>query len=356
MSSKVVPTKYTVSQLLQFQNRVMSPDPSMIDILRSLSIHKGQEVAEPVSVQETPNQSRYRPKDKSSSKDGAAYVSPLAQGNEKPNVTTKPTSPYQRFNAQTQPKVEASSQRPALASLPKSGVPKRSMSFTPKESNLKENIPTVNVPSLQKPLQPSKVLPLTTPKAVKTAPALVSPAPVLVLVTPSSPPSNPSPSKDESPSPYKELSPSEIETDPHRLSQRQKQITYGYRTLGYLRYRLLVPRDKRRKEHPRTPRKEQVCSKRSWDGQVKKWRRELHKWDPAPDSGFEELLTADILETIFDGIPGITELIQGLKEKLAQGTLNQIDEEDAYDDTPHTSPLIQSVQAENTSVARTLVF
>jgi hypothetical protein len=31
---------------------------------------------------------------------------------------------------------------------------------------------------------------------------------------------------------------------------------------------------------PRTPDKNQQCSKRSWDGQVRKWRRALHQWDP----------------------------------------------------------------------------
>lgn len=31
---------------------------------------------------------------------------------------------------------------------------------------------------------------------------------------------------------------------------------------------------------PNTPDKYQRCSKRSWDGQVRKWRRELHEWDP----------------------------------------------------------------------------
>ena len=36
----------------------------------------------------------------------------------------------------------------------------------------------------------------------------------------------------------------------------------------------------RMKEHPRTPDKMQGCSKRSWDGQVRKWRRMLHSWDP----------------------------------------------------------------------------
>ena len=36
--------------------------------------------------------------------------------------------------------------------------------------------------------------------------------------------------------------------------------------------------------HPRTPSATQQCSKRSWDGQVRKWRRLLHAWDPPPES------------------------------------------------------------------------
>ena len=33
-------------------------------------------------------------------------------------------------------------------------------------------------------------------------------------------------------------------------------------------------------KHPDTPDVTQICSKRSFDGQAKKWRRELHLWDP----------------------------------------------------------------------------
>jgi len=70
------------------------------------------------------------------------------------------------------------------------------------------------------------------------------------------------------------------ETDEKRLAARQKQIDYGKNTVGYARYCELVPRDKRRPEDPRTPDKYRVCSKRSWDGQIRKWRRALHKYDP----------------------------------------------------------------------------
>jgi hypothetical protein len=52
-------------------------------------------------------------------------------------------------------------------------------------------------------------------------------------------------------SPVRPISP----LDEQRLAQRQKQIDYGYRTVGYLRYRLLVAKDHRKPEHPRTPKK-----------------------------------------------------------------------------------------------------
>jgi len=223
----------------------------------------------------------------------------------------------------------------------------------PGSLSMKENVANLDAKrapaTVQKPLQLSKMTSKTPLGQRKNFASIVSPKSPL----PSQAPLILSPAS-ENDIPYVEppLSPSQIETDPHRLSQRQKQITYGYRTLGYLRYRLLVPRDKRRKEHPRTPRKEQICSKRSWDGQVKKWRRELHKWDPAPDSGFQELLTADILESIFDGVPGIAELIKGLKEKLAAGKLGEPELEDELD-TPEGSEIISP---EKSAVVRTLVF
>lgn len=81
----------------------------------------------------------------------------------------------------------------------------------------------------------------------------------------------------------------QVESDTRRLSQRQKQIDYGKNTLGYERYLELVPRNKRRRfVHPQTPDIKQVCSKRSWDGQVRKWRTRLHDFDP-PASENEEV-------------------------------------------------------------------
>jgi len=70
------------------------------------------------------------------------------------------------------------------------------------------------------------------------------------------------------------------EGDPRRLEQRQKQIDYGKNTLGYQEYTTAIPKNKRKRENPKTPNKFQACSKRSWDGQIRKWRRSLHQWDP----------------------------------------------------------------------------
>jgi hypothetical protein len=77
------------------------------------------------------------------------------------------------------------------------------------------------------------------------------------------------------------------ETDHHRVNQRQKQIDYGKNTFGYERYIELVSRDQRKKDDPQTPDVKQVCSKRRWDGKVRKWRRLLHQFDPPVDENEE---------------------------------------------------------------------
>lgn len=78
------------------------------------------------------------------------------------------------------------------------------------------------------------------------------------------------------------------ETDPARLAARKKQIDLGKCTPGYQRYIKEVPLRKREYKnpmHPRTPDRTKSCSKRSWDGQIKIWRRALHRWDPPQDAG-----------------------------------------------------------------------
>ena len=49
-------------------------------------------------------------------------------------------------------------------------------------------------------------------------------------------------------------------------------MEFGKNTLGYERYLQLVPkmgRERKNPEHPATPSIYQVCSKRSFDGQIK---------------------------------------------------------------------------------------
>jgi len=155
--------------------------------------------------------------------------------------------------------------------------------------------------------------------------------------------------------------------DEQRLVQRQKQIDYGYRTVGYLRYRLLVPKEKRKPEHPRTPKKAQGCSKRSWDGQLKKWRRDLHLWDPDNLEAFRALLNSEVVESIISANPELSEVVEVVREKLANPNM-KLDDDDDMDDEPRNCsvPDTNLTVSDNTNnaesklpkvkVARTLVF
>eukprot|EP00998_Keelungia_sp_KM082_P005637 NODE_1945_length_1176_cov_107.004766_g1731_i1.p1 GENE.NODE_1945_length_1176_cov_107.004766_g1731_i1~~NODE_1945_length_1176_cov_107.004766_g1731_i1.p1 ORF type:complete len:294 (+),score=37.38 NODE_1945_length_1176_cov_107.004766_g1731_i1:91-972(+) len=75
--------------------------------------------------------------------------------------------------------------------------------------------------------------------------------------------------------------PKNYEDDPHRLQQRHKQITYGENTPGYQNFQRLLDKDPSLLQGcvPVKPCIYQRCSKRSWDGQVRKWRRALHMYD-----------------------------------------------------------------------------
>eukprot|EP00668_Euglena_longa_P008892 GGOE01010706.1.p1 GENE.GGOE01010706.1~~GGOE01010706.1.p1 ORF type:complete len:512 (+),score=97.46 GGOE01010706.1:61-1536(+) len=143
------------------------------------------------------------------------------------------------------------------------------------------------------------------PKATREAVAQAKGSPSAAL-----PPSSSSSSsfrvvtKKPTSNPKAALSGAELEA--HRMSQRRKQVMFGKDTVGYTRYRDLVPRERRGREDPQTPDfTDKTLSKRAFDGIVRQWRRALHKWD-LPEEGAGS-------STPEKG-PGLQEVGQGLVE------------------------------------------
>lgn len=67
------------------------------------------------------------------------------------------------------------------------------------------------------------------------------------------------------------------------LRKREKDILKGYDTDGYRRYLSTIQRDCRSDNHPATPNKYKPCSRRSWDMQIRIWRKNLHHFDSPVD-------------------------------------------------------------------------
>ncbi|XP_031624662.1 histone RNA hairpin-binding protein-like [Contarinia nasturtii] len=80
----------------------------------------------------------------------------------------------------------------------------------------------------------------------------------------------------------------EIETNEGVLARRQKQIDYGKNTIGYELYRKEVSTDQQTKDHPKTPDMHKKYSRRAFDGLIRKWRKQLHKFDPSCVDDHEE--------------------------------------------------------------------
>lgn len=187
--------------------------------------------------------------------------------NWKRNSLTLPSSNYSAPQRLTSSVDESISPNGGVTFKPYSSMP----SLTSNTSNLKLEIPPVglNERSVEflLPSPKSQLSMPTTPTSTNSSTPSVSPTAAIVM------------NLEWRKKSAKKSKPKE--TDQRRLAARQKQIDIGMNTPGYQRFVELFPiQESRKRDHPKIPDIYQVCSKRSWDGQVRKWRRQLHEFDP----------------------------------------------------------------------------
>jgi hypothetical protein len=83
----------------------------------------------------------------------------------------------------------------------------------------------------------------------------------------------------------------EVESDPHTLRQRTKEILKGKMSDSYAVYMAKYPiKKQRRREHPTSPNKYRKCSRRCFDGQLRTWRRNLHQFDENNQQDLPDLI------------------------------------------------------------------
>jgi len=175
---------------------------------------------------------------------------------------------FQKLNLQ--PKQKSSPQQPPRKKNSDNGKEKSKDKLkTPPSKRQKGEIPSSNQGNTKLAEQKRLSSPLQVPLPNPPKDANVSPTPIAVT--------SPTVSEMEAEPPIQKAA---HEDSARRLETRQRQIDIGKATAGYQNYSKIVPKERRKRTDPWTPNKNQVCSKRSWDGQIRKWRRELHQWDP----------------------------------------------------------------------------